>query len=335
MTNYSYIIRSINDKKFAPIYFLMGDETFFIDQISKHIEHNVLKEEEKTFNELVLYGRETTIEEVVMTARRVPMMAKRQVVFLKDAQSLSRSIENLSDYAENPILSTILVVEYKYKTLDKRKKLYKSLLKSSVIFTSKKLYDDQLQIWISSFLSKKGKKITPKSSVLLIENAGNDLTNINKELKKLFLANPNCETITEEMIQTHIGISKEYNNFELQKAIINRNIGRSNHIIMQFSKNPNSHPIVVTLSVLYSFFCKLIQYHTLSNKSDPIVVKELKVNPFFIKDYELGSKNFSLKKSLQIISYLRETDRKSKGIGVQSISNFQLLRELIFKIIRN
>ena len=333
LNDYRSILQSIDNKEFAPIYFLMGDEPFFIDQISKRIGRSALKEEEKAFNESVLYGKETTIQQVIMNARQVPMMAERKVVFVKEAQNLSRSIDDLSDYAESPIASTILVMEYKYKTLDKRKKAYKSLLKSGVIFISKKLYDSQLLGWVSSFFSEQGKKITPKSSALLMESVGNDLTRMSKELEKLFLSEPDAETITEEMIQNHIGISKEYNNFELQKAILNRNVKQSNQIILQFSKNPNAHPIVVTLSVLYHFFSKLIQYHTLSNKSEQSVANALKINPFFVKDYEFGTRNFSLKKAVQILSYLKETDRKSKGVDVQHISDFELLRELVFKII--
>ena len=327
------ILRSIEMNDFAPIYFLMGQEPFFIDQISKRIEHSALKEEEKAFNQFILYGKQTSIQQIVMSARRAPMLAKRQVVFVKQAHDLTRSIDDLSDYAENPVASTILVLEYKHKELDKRKRLYKSLLKSSVILLSKKLYDNQLPEWVSSLILGKGKKITPKASALLIENVGNDLTRINKELEKLFLAEPNSVTIVEEMIQNHIGISKQYNNFELQKAILNRNIEQANRIILQFSKNPNNHPIVVILSVLYNFFIKLIQYHTLPNKSQPAVAKALKINPYFVKDYVIGARNFSLKKSVKVISYLRDTDRKSKGVGVKPISDFGLLSELVFKMV--
>ena len=257
----------------------MGDEPYYIDGISQYIEKTVLSEEEKGFNQMVLYGRDVSIDDIISQAKRYPMMAERQVVIVKEAQELSRTIENLVSYAENPQPTTVLVICYKYKTLDKRKKLSKVIAKSAVLFESKKLYENQVPDWIRRSLASKGYTITPKASQMLVEFLGNDLSKVNNELEKLRLIMEPGEQITPQIIEENIGISKDFNNFELQNAIGVKDIKKAFGIVQYFSQNPRNHPIVMTIALLYSFFSKLLKYHSLANKSE--APKALGISPYF------------------------------------------------------
>ena len=324
------IITDIKNGKTKPIYFLMGEEPYYIDGISKYIEANVLTEEEKGFNQMVLYGRDISVEDIVSNAKRYPMMAEKQVVIVKEAQDLSRTIENLVNYAENPQPSTILVVCYKYKTLDKRKKLAKSIIKTGILFESKKLYENQVPDWIKRVLAGKGYTITPKAAQMLVEFLGNDLSKVNNELEKLQLLLKPGEQITPHLIEENIGISKDFNNFELQNAIGEKDIRKAFAIIQYFSQNPKNNPLAMTIALLYLFFSRLLKYHALSNRGD--AAKVLGVNPYFVKDYQTAARNYPMKKVSAIISAIREVDMKSKGVGAANLSQGDLLKEMLVKI---
>lgn len=283
---------------------------------------------------MVLYGKEVSLEQVLANAKRYPMMSERQVVIVKEAQHLSRNIEELSTYAANPQTSTVLVFCYKYKKLDKRKKLHKTLLANgSVIFDSKKLYENQVSDWIRLTLKQKGYAISHKASVLLVEYLGTDLSRINNELEKLQLVLPKNTEINPELIEKHIGISKDYNNFELKKAVGEKNFVKATRIINYFAQNPKDNPFVVTVSLLHNFFTQLLQYHGLSDHSPKNVASALRINPYFVGEYQIASRNYPMKRVSSIISYLREMDLKGKGVGAYNISQADLLKELLVKII--
>ncbi|QAA80387.1 DNA polymerase III subunit delta [Aequorivita sp. H23M31] len=325
------IIGDIKNGNLKPIYFLMGEEPYYIDGISKYIEENILTEDERGFNQMVLYGRDVSIEDVVSNAKRYPMMAEKQVVIVKEAQDLSRNIENLVDYAKNPQPSTVLVMCYKYKTLDKRKSLAKQIAKTGVLFESKKLYDNQVPDWIKRVLAGKGYTITPKAAQMLVEFLGNDLSKVSNELEKLQLILKPGGQITPQLIEENIGISKDFNNFELQNAIGERDIKKAFAIIQYFAQNPKNNPLVVTVGMLYNFFAKLLKYHALENKKD--ATKALGVHPFFIKDYQTAARNYSMKNVSAAIAAIREIDMKSKGVGAANLSQGDLLKELLIKIL--
>lgn len=327
------IVAEINKGNPKPIYFLMGEEPYYIDRISQYIAENVLTDDEKGFNQMVLYGKDTTVDEVVANAKRFPMMAEYQVVIVKEAQHLSRTIVNLSSYAENPQPTTILVLCYKYKKLDKRKKLYKTIKKTGELFESKKLYDNQVADWIRRTLASKKYKISPKSCVMLVEFLGTDLSKISNELDKLTLIVPPSTEITPDLIEEHIGISKDFNNFELKKAIGERNVKKASRIIDYFAQNPKDNPFVVTITLLNTFFTQLLQYHGLSDHSPGNVAKVLGVNPYFVNEYVVAARNYPMKRVSGIISNLRVLDLKSKGVGASNMAQADLLKELLSEII--
>ncbi len=332
MSEIKSILTDIKNKKYKPIYFLMGEESYFIDRITDVIEKSVLTEEEKAFNQTILYGRDTSVNEIIGCAKRYPMGAEHQVILVKEAQDLSRTIEKLVDYAENPQKTTILVLCYKYKTLDKRKKLYKTVLNNGIVFESKKLYENQVSNWISGVLTENGFTISSKATLMLVEFLGTDLDKINNELEKLQLILQKGDEITPEVIEKNIGISKDFNNFELRKAIGERNVKKAVRIINYFGENPKNHPIVVTIGLLYSFFSQVLKYHGLQDKSTKNVASILRINPYFVNEYVTAARHYPMKKISSIISHLRETDVKSKGVGVTTISQGDLLKELVVKM---
>lgn len=326
------IVSDIKKGNIKPIYFLMGDEPYYIDKISDYIEKTVLDEVEKGFNQQVMYGRDASIEDIVSSAKRYPMMAERQVLIIKEAQDLSRTIEKLVSYAQNPQPTTVLVINYKYKKLDKRKKLHKAIAKSGLIYESKKLYDNQVSDWIRRVLSGKKYQIEPKAAQMLVEFLGTDLSKISNELDKLMLILPVETIINDKHIEENIGISKDFNNFELLKAIGTKNILKANRIINYFVENPKNNPTVMTISLLNNFFTKLLLFHGLKNKSKDAVSKSLGVSFYFVDDYFTASRNYPMRKVAQIIAFLRDADVKSKGVGA-SQSQRDILKELLFKIL--
>jgi|TARA_B110000908_G_scaffold29766_1_gene35197 DNA polymerase-3 subunit delta len=332
MNEINTIVSDIKKGNIKPIYFLMGEESYYIDKISDFIEDTVLDEAEKGFNQQVMYGRDATIEDIVGAAKRYPMMAERQVLIVKEAQDLSRSIEKLVSYAENPQPTTVLVFNYKYKKLDKRKKLYKVIAKSGLIFESKKLYENQVSDWIRRVLSGKKYQVEPKAAQMLVEFLGTNLSKISNELDKLMLILPEGTIISPTHIEENIGISKDYNNFELRKAVGEKNVVKANRIIAYFAENPKNNPLVMTISLLNSFFTQLLLFHSLDDRSKNSVSKMLGVNPFFVDEYFLAGRNYPMRKVAQVIAFLRDADIKSKGVGANQ-TNEDVLKELLFKIL--
>jgi len=329
------VVKIINDLKAGnvkPIYFLMGDEPYYIDKITEFIEQNMLLEHERDFNQTILYGRDVTIEDVIGNAKRYPMMADKQVVVVREAQELSRTIDKLESYVENPQTTTVLVFAYKYKTLDKRKKVTKLLAKHGVVFESKKMYENQVGTWISRVLQGKGYSIEPKANAMLVEFLGNDLSRISNELNKLQIILPKGHTINPKDIEENIGFSKDFNVFELQNAIGSRNQLKAYQIAQYFADNPKENPMVVTTSLVFSFFIKLLKYHGIKDKNPNKVAPILGVSPFFMKDYDVALKNYPMKKVSTIVAALRDIDLKSKGVGANSLANHDLLKEMLVKI---
>lgn len=334
MEEVKQIVSDIRNKIFRPVYFLMGEETYYIDKISEYIATNVLSEEEKAFNQMLLYGKETSIEQIVSNAKRYPMMSEKQVLIIKEAQHLSRTIEQISDYVENPQESTVLVICFKYKTIDRRKKLYKTLSKhNGLIFNSKKLYENQVSEWIRLTLKGRGYAISHKAAILLVEYLGTDLSKINKELEKLEFILPKDIQISPDHIEQHIGISKDYNNFELKKAIGEKDVLKATKIIKYFSENPKDNPFVITLALLQNFFSQLLQYHGLTDHSPKNVASTLRINPYFVSEFQVAARNYPMKSVSTIIGTLREMDLKGKGVGTTAMSHSDLLKELLVKII--
>lgn len=326
------IQKELDQKKYRPIYFLTGEEAYFIDKITQRIENEVLDEAEKGFNQSVLYGKDVSVQDIVSEAKRFPMMSEHQVVVVKEAQHV-RGIEDLKSYAEQPQPTTILVIAYKYKKLDKRKALAKVLAKQHVLFESKKLYDNQVADWVSNQIREKGYKVSLKAVALLTESVGSDLGRMHQELEKLMLVVPKGAEVSAEVIERNIGISKDFNNFELQKALGEGNVLKANQIVKYFAQNPKDNPLVLTITVIYSFYTKVMLVHSNPGKSPQELGGVLRVNPFFVKDYLQAAKRYPMAKCLKIIGYIREADGRSKGLGGGDISHLDILRELLFKIL--
>jgi len=332
MNGIKEIVGAIEARQPKPVYFLMGEEPYYIDRISDHIAQNLLSEEEKGFNQMVLYGKDTSVDEIVGGAKRYPMMSDFQVLIVKEAQHLSRTIEQLESYVLNPQPTTVLVICYKYKKLDKRKKLYKAVQKNGELFESKKLYENQVSEWIRRTLKGKGYRIEPKAAMLLVEFLGTDLSRINNELDKLTLIVPRTEEINSTHIEEHIGFSKEFNNFELKKAIGERNIAKATQIIDYFANNPKENPFVVTVTMLNTFFSQLLRYHGLKDHSPKSVASALGINPYFVSEFTTAARNYPMKSVSQLISGLRDLDLKSKGVG-GTLQQRDLLKELLSQFV--
>ncbi len=332
---YEEVISDLKNRIFKPVYFLAGEEPYYIDLITEYIQENVLQESEKAFNQIILYGDDTNIAAIIDTARRFPMMSSHQVLIIKEAQSLKK-LDDLSIYLENPLLSTILVFSYKYKTIDKRTRLYKTLETHGVYFESPRIRDYLIPAWIERYLMTKGIKADPSASAMLTEYLGTDLHKIVNELDKLIITLPAGKPyITTALIEKNIGISKDYNNFELQKAIGEKNILKANMIVHYFADNPKENPITLSIASLFGFFSKLLTYHYITDKSRNNVAAVLKVNPYFVKDYENSASKYNVKKTVQIISLLRTYDMKSKGYGDPGTEPGDLLKELVFRILHS
>ena len=331
MTEVIKIVNDIKSKNYKPIYFLCGEETYYIDRISDLIEKSVLTEDEKSFNQVVLYGRDTTVEEIVSTAKRFPMMSDYQVVIVKEAQNLSKTFDKFESYAVNPQLTTILVFAYRDKP-DGRKKIFKTIKDKGVWFESKKLYDNQVPDWIVKVLKGQNYGIEPKAAAMLAEFLGTDLAKINNELEKLKIVFPEGHIFTPKNIEENIGFSKDYNVFELKSALATRNQQKAYTIIHHFAANPKDNPIVVISGQMFAFFSQLLQYHGLKDKSKFNAAKALGVNPFFMDEYATASKNYPMRKVSQIIEVIRDMDVKSKGVGSGSMKEADMLKELVFKI---
>jgi DNA polymerase-3 subunit delta len=333
VTSFEEIMSDLRKRIFKPVYFLAGEEPYYIDLIINYIEDKILPESEKAFNQIIVYGDDTSIAAIIDTARRFPMMSTHQVFIVKEAQTLKK-IEDLIIYLEKPLLSTILVFSYKYKILDKRTKLYKVLESQGAYFESGKLKDYQIPPWIDRYLMTRGIKADPSASALLTEYLGADLHKIVNELEKLIITLPAGKLlITTSLIEKNIGISKDYNIFELQKAIGEKNILKANMIVHYFADNPKENPINLTIGSIFGFFSKLLTYHYLADKSKNNVAATLRVNPFFVKEYETAAVKYNATKTFEIISLLRIFDLRSKGFNDPGTDPGDLLKELVYRIL--
>jgi DNA polymerase III subunit delta len=341
------IIAEIKQRKFAPIYFLQGEEPYYIDQIADAIEKYALNEADKGFNQTILYGKDADINSIITAAKRFPMMSDRQVVIVKEAQDikdLEKEVKNkvggkdiafypLEEYAKKPLASTILVFCYKYKTLDGRKSIAKSIDETSIIYTSKSLYDNQLPEWISKNIVARGFTANEKAIALLAEFVGNNLSRLNNEIDKILSNFKEKTQITDAHVHQFIGVSKEYNVFELQNALARKDILRCNKIVNYFAENTKEHPIQMTLASLFGYFSKLSLVKSARANTDLEIAKVLGIHPFIAKEYIVANKSFSDGKVLQIFSYLREADMRSKGFESNNTDEGEIMKELIFKVL--
>lgn len=331
-STYQTILRDLHQGNFAPVYLFDGDEPFFIDQLTDYIEEHALDEAGKAFDQVVLYGRDVDGMTVADEIKRYPMMGERRVVIVKEAQQLQK-VEALEEYVKQPLESNILVLAYKYKKMDGKKAVTKYIRKNHVYMLSKRLYENQIPDWIDNHLRTLGYHINLKAAALLAEFVGNDLSRLNNELQKLMLVIPPSSNITPDEIERNIGVSKEFNNFELLNALAHKDVLKANRIIKYFGDSPKDHPPVVMTSVLFGYFSKLMLIHTLSDKSSRNIASVLRINPFFAKDYLAGIKSYNLNKLTRIIGYLREFDLRIKGVDNVNTSHYDLMRELVFKIL--
>lgn len=322
---------SIKKGSFAPIYLLMGTEPFFIDQVTNLLLNCVVDEHARDFDSTILYGKETLPEQIIETAKRFPMMGSHQLVVVREAQYLDRSMDSLLPYLENPQAQTVLIFCYKHKKLDKRKKSYKSIAKSGVILETKPLYQDQVATWIKDRGLKYNFNFHPDAIPLLVSFLGTNLGKIDKELQKLCNQVTQGQEITPSIIEKYIGYSKDFNGFELQKALGKRDLEHSFRIIRYMASNFKKHPITLTITILFNFFQKLLLFQGLPSPSKAPAV--LGVSPYFVKDYQAAASFYSMKQIAQVIGHIKEADMKSKGVGAQNIPTEELLKELIIKII--
>ncbi len=328
------IRRGILDKKFLPVYFFQGEEPYYIDRLTNLLIGQVLDDTERDFNQTIVYGSETDVFTVISAARRFPMMSARQLVVVKEAKGL-RNIEELLHYVQNPLPSTVLVINYKYAKLDGRKKLAGEIASRGILFESKKVYENKIPGFITSYLQEKALTIDAKSSQMLSDYLGTDLSKISNELDKLCIAmsGSSPKRVTPELIEQHIGISKDFNNYELQSALAKRDILKVNRIVNYFEHNPKDNPVVVTLTVLYGFFSNLMICHFENNKSEANLMNQLGLRfNFQFADYQYAMRCYNAFKTMDIIARIRECDAKSKGVDNPSASAGELLRELTYKI---
>ena len=329
------IVKIINDIKagnIKSIYFLMGEEPYYIDKLTEYLEKNLLTEEEKGFNQMVLYGRDTTVDEIVSNAKRYPMMADRQVIIVKEAQDLSRNIDKIEAYVNNPQPTTVLVFAYKYGKVDKRKKWLKTIAKNHLVFESEKLKDYKVADWIKRVLQGRGYAIEPKAAIMLQEFLGNDLSRIANELSKLEIILPKGSTITPDHVETNIGISKDFNVFELRKAIGAKNHHKAFQILTYFDQNPKSSPKVMLIAQLFGYFSNLLKYHGLKDKSQGNVASALGINPYFVEEYKIAAANFPMKKVSAVISKIRDIDGMSKGVGANNLPDIEIYKEFLISV---
>lgn len=337
MSDYHSVLSDLKKGVFSPVYFLQGEETFYLDSIIKYIEKNALEESQKGFNQLILYGKDTNLTDIIGAARRYPMMGERQVVIVKEAQELREWNKEdkqalVLNYLEDPLLSTILVFGYKYKSLDKRTKLGKAFEKHAVFLNAKKMYDDKIPDWIRSFCHSNRVKIDEDAVMMLSENIGNNLQRLSNEIEKLILNLKEAEPITSRMVQEFVGISKDYNIFELQKAISAFNKKKALKIAHYFAANPGNNPMVLIVYNLFSYFTKLMMIHQSADKSDRGIASLIGVNPFFVKEYMMAARNYPINKVVQNIRFLHEADLQSKGIGFATKKEGPILTELVYKL---
>lgn len=330
---YSQILSEIRKRNFRPVYFLMGEEPYYIDLITDAIVELALEDSERDFNQTVVYGADTTISAVINAARRYPMMAQRQLVVLKEAQQI-KNIEELVYYLQQPLMSTVLVINYKNGAV-KSKKLLAAVEKTGILYESKKVYESQLPAFVTNYAAARGYVIEQKAVAMICDAVGTDLSRLAGEMDKLMIALPEGDKrITAGLVERNVGISKDYNNFELLHALITKDIYKANRIQRYYKSNPKSSPLPVTLGVLFNFFSNLMLVYFFPDKSDASVMNGLKLRTVYqARDYLTALRNYNAFKCMDIISELRRCDTRSKGIGNSSASDDELLKELIFKIL--
>ena len=352
MKEVDQLLLDLKRKIFKPVYFLSGEEPYYIDIVSDYIEKNALDEADKEFNQTVVYGKDTDLGTILGLAKQFPMMSDHQVVIVKEAQNIKElnkksgddddgssktssnsAVQAFLNYLKAPLSSTILVFCYKYKTVDKRSAIGKALQKQSVYIESNKLYDSKLPEWIGNYVKDKNHSINPKASFMISEFLGNDLSKIANEIDKLFINVKTGSEITAELVQDNIGISKEFNVFELQNALGNKDVLKANQIITYFAANEREHPMVMLMSSLFNYYSKILKVHFLQDKSKFSAAQALGVNPYFVDGYMRAAGNYSTTKLKLIIGYLKEYDLKSKGVNNSSLNSGALMKELMFKIL--
>lgn len=353
MKEVNQILLDLKRRIVKPVYFLCGEEAHYIDVISDYIENNILEEADKEFNQTITYGKDTDLIGVLGLAKQFPMMSEYNVVIVKEAQNLKElnksagpdedaagaksssnsAIQQFLNYIANPQPSTILVFCFKYKSIDKRSAVAKALQKNAIFLETKKLYDNQVPEWINEYAKEKDYTIGPKATFLLAEFLGNDLSKISNEINKLLISLPPGKEITAELIQDNIGISKDYNVFELQDALAKKDVLKANRIINHFAANEKDNPAALVLISLFGYFSKILKYHFLQDKSKFAAAQALGVNPYFVEGYAKAALNYNSSKLKQIFSYLKECDLRSKGVDNAGVTYGELLKELIFKIL--
>ncbi|MEI7830847.1 MAG: DNA polymerase III subunit delta [Prolixibacteraceae bacterium] len=327
------LLSDLKSKKYSTVYFLEGEEPYYIDLISDYILENVLNESEKAFNQTLLYGKDITLDHILTAARRYPMMSEKQVVVIREAQNI-RDIDELASYVEKPAPSTLLVLCYKYKTIDKRKKLYKAVSKNGVYMESPAIREYKIPEWVINYLKTKQLGIEHKAVQMITDHIGNNLQRIVNELDKIIFSAVPGTSISVDDVEKNIGISKEYNAFEFQKALGYKDVYNANRIVNYFIENQKSNSIQMVVSILVSYFRKILTYHTLENKNNESeVAQKLGVSPFFVKDYLTAGRNYPLQKAVLVLSLLREYDLRSKGARGGTTENGELMRELTYKIL--
>jgi len=325
------IITDWQKKSFKPIYWLEGEEEYFIEKVIAYAEHNILSKSEVSFNLTVFYGKDAGWADIVNACRRYPMFAERQVVILKEAQQM-KDLEKLETYIENPLGSTIFVVSYKEKKLDARKKFTKLVKEKGILVTTKKMYDSQLPEWTKELLQSKGLSISQKGLALLVDHIGNDLIRIENEIEKILVNLDKRTNITEEDIEEYIGVSKDFNVFELQTALASKDIARAIRIIQYFEANPKAAPIQLVLPSLYSFFSKVFMIFGAGESDEKAMAAVIGVNPYFINDYLKASRLYTYPEIENVLMLLHHYNLKSVGVGDTGTEDASLLKEMVVKI---
>ena len=328
------VLKELRAKQYRPIYYLMGEESYYIDVIANYMAEHILSDSEKEFNLTIVYGADTDIVSIINAAKRYPMMAEHQVIIVKEAQNI-RNMDELFYYLQKPQSSTILVICHKHGVIDRRKKLATEIEKKGILFESKKVKESQLSAFISAYMKRKGINIEPKASVMLADFVGTDLSRLSGELDKLALILPKNQTcITPELIEHNIGISKDYNNFELRSALVEKDVLKANKIIKYFEENPKTNPIQMTLSLLFGFFSNLMLAYYAPEKTEQGIAAFLGLKSSWqSREYMNTMRRYSGIKTMEIIGEIRYADALSKGVGNSSLSNAEILKELIFKIL--
>lgn len=330
--NFEDIISGIKNRNFSPVYFLTGEQSYYIDRISDMLENDVLDDAEKDFNLIVRYGHDVDVDDILHLSRQFPMLSTYQVVIIKEAQNVKK-LEELDKYLDNPTPSTILVLCYKYNKLDGRTSFAKKIKTKAVYYETPKIYDNQIPDWIVKYSERKGYTIKHHTALLLGSYIGTDLQKIANQIEKLFIALPNRNTIDESDIERHIGISKDFNVFELQEAIGSKNFYKAQMIAMYFAENEKAGPIPMIVSILYSFFSKVMRYHFIADKSSANMSRALGISTKYVKDYSTAANNYPARKISTVFAILEDYDLKSKGVNNVSTTQGELVKELVINIL--